>query len=110
MLLGRTGQYEEAQSELEASLRYDAEFGDAHAVLGDLLLAKGQTKEALAQYREALRIHPDSSRAHLGLGTALAALGDASGAIPHLEKAAAATDAATRERASQLLQQLRKQR
>ena len=110
MLLGRTGRYEEAQRELEASLRYDAEFADAHAVLGDLLLAKGQTQEAAAQYREALRIHPDSSRAHLGLGTALAALGDASGAIPHLEKAAAATDAATRERASQLLQQLRKQR
>jgi tetratricopeptide (TPR) repeat protein len=72
-------------------------------------MAKGQTQDAITHYSAALRINPDSSRAHLGLGTALAALGDISAAIPHLEKAAASTDAATRERAAAMLQQLKKQ-
>jgi predicted CXXCH cytochrome family protein len=110
MLLGHTGHYEEARGELEASLRYDAGFGDAHQLLGDLLMAKGETQSAMTHYREALRIKPDSGRANLGLGTALAALGDSSSAIPYLEKAAVDTDAATRKRAVEMLQQLRKQR
>ncbi|HEX3878442.1 MAG TPA: tetratricopeptide repeat protein [Bryobacteraceae bacterium] len=109
MLLGRTGRYDEAQRELEAALRYDAGFADAHQLLGELLMAKGQTQDAITHYSAALRINPDSSRAHLGLGTALAALGDISAAIPHLEKAAASADAAMRERAAAMLQQLKKQ-
>ena len=110
MLLGRTGHYDEAQRELEASLRIDSGFADAHQLLGDLLMAKGQTREAAAHYREVLRINPDSSRAHLGLGTALATAGDSGGAIPHLQKAAASPDAATRERAAEMLRQLGKER
>jgi Flp pilus assembly protein TadD len=69
-------------------------------------MAKGQPGAALPHYREALRINSDSSRAHLGLGTALVATGDAISAIPHLQRAASASDAATREKAAELLRQL----
>ena len=110
MLLGRTGHFDEAQRELEASLRADPAFTDAHELLGDLLVAQGQAQDAVPHYREVLRINPESSRAHLGLGTALAALGDFNGATVQLQKAAASTDAATREQAAKLLRQLERER
>jgi len=104
MLLGRTSQFDQAQRELEASLRADPGFADAHELLGDLLMASGKAQDAVLHYREALRIKPESSRSHLGLGAALVATGDLSGAVPHLRKAA--TDAATREQAAELLRQI----
>ena len=106
MLLGRTNRYDEAQRELEAALRADPEFADAHLLLGDLLMAKGQARDAVPRYREAIRIKPESARAHLGLGSALAAVGDSRAAVPHLQKAASSSDAATRERATGILRQL----
>ena len=107
MLLGRTNRYDEAQRELEAGLRADPDFADAHQLLGDLLMAKGQARDAVQRYREAIRITPESARAHLGLGSALAAVGDSKAAVPHLQKAASSSDAATRERATGILRQLR---
>jgi cytochrome c-type biogenesis protein CcmH/NrfG len=95
---------------LETSLRSDPGFADAHALLGDLLMAKGQAQAALPHYREAVRIQPDFGRAHLGLGSALAAVGDVSGAIAHLQKAAADSDSAVRSEAAQMLRQLGKER
>jgi len=109
MLLGRTRHFDEAQRELEASLRADPEFADAHQLLGDLLMAKGQAQDAIPHYREAVRIKPESGRAQLGLGTALIAIGDVSGAIPHLQKAASGPDAATRGQAAEMLRQHGKQ-
>jgi len=106
--LGRTRRFDEAQRELEASLRSDPELGDAHELLGDLLMAKGEARAALPHYREAVRMQPELGRAQLGLGAALAATGDATGAIPHLEKAAADSDAAVRGGAAQMLRQLGK--
>ena len=44
MMLGRTGHFEEAQRQLEASLRADPGFADAHQLLGDLLMAKKQAR------------------------------------------------------------------
>jgi Flp pilus assembly protein TadD len=73
-------------------------------------MAKGQALAALPHYREAVRIQPEFGRAHLGLGSALAAVGDVSGAVPHLQKAAADSDSAVRGEAAQILRQLRKQR
>ena len=109
MLLGRTGHFDEAQRELEACLRADPEFADAHQLLGDLLMAKSQAQDAIPHYREAVRINPESGRAQLGLGTALVATGDVDGAIPHLQKAAGGPDAATREQAVEMLRQLGKE-
>jgi Flp pilus assembly protein TadD len=91
---------------LKQSLRVDADFADAHELLGNLLLAKGQARDAVSHYREALRIAPDSARSHLGLGAALAAAGDPTGAVPHLQRAAASTDAGIREQAQQFLRKL----
>lgn len=108
VLLGRTGAVDQAQRELEASLRTDPGFADAHELLGDLLLARGRAQEAIPHYREALRIQPESGRAHFGLGAALADTGDAEGAILQLEKAAAASDARTRDQATEMLQRLKK--
>lgn len=109
MLLGRTSHYDEAQRELEACLRMDPEFADAHKLLGDLLMARSQVRAAVPHYREVLRLQPESSRAHLALGAALAAVGDVSGAVPHVQKAARGADAATRERAAQLLREIGKE-
>jgi Flp pilus assembly protein TadD len=69
-------------------------------------MARDQAQAALPHYREAVRIQPESTRAHLGLGSALAATGDPAGAVPHLQKAAAGSDAAAREQAARLLRQL----
>jgi cytochrome c-type biogenesis protein CcmH/NrfG len=93
---------------LEASLRADPGFADAHQFLGDLLMAKGQAQDAIPHYRETLRIKPESSRAHLSLGEALAAVGDSSGAVEHLRVAVAGPDAAAREEAAELLRKLGK--
>ena len=103
---GRARRFDEAQRELEESLRRDPGFADAHQLLADLLMAKGQAPDALRHYREALRIRPESGRAELGLGSALATVGDVPGAIAHLRKAAADSDPAVRAEASQTLRQL----
>ena len=44
----------------------------------------------------------------LGVGAALVAAGDAGSAIPHLQKAAAGPDSATREQVAEILRQLAK--
>lgn len=106
MLLGRTGDYDGAQRELESCLRSDPNFADAHELLGDLLMGKNRSAEALPHYREALRIHPDSARAHLGLGAALLADGNRREALPHLQRAAASTDPDIRTRAAELVRQI----
>ena len=106
MVLGRTREIDAAQSELETALQADANFLDAHLLLGDLLMAKGQTQAALPHYRESVRIQPQSGRAQLSLGSALAAVGDATGALPHLQAAAKDSDPAIRQEANEVLKQL----
>jgi tetratricopeptide (TPR) repeat protein len=110
MMLGRTGHFDEAQRQLEESLRADPGFADAHVLLGDLLMARQQVHEAAPHYREALRITPESSRAHLGLGAALRAAGDLEDAISHLKRAAAGADPAIREQAAEMLRQIESRR
>ena len=106
MMLARMNQLEEAQRELEAALVADPHFADAHLLLGDLLLAGNKAREATPHYAEALRVLPNSTRGHLGLGAALASTGDFENARSHLKLAAAGTDAAVREQATQILRQL----
>lgn len=110
MMLGRNRHYDEAQRELEASLKAAPGFTDAHSALADMLMAKGQAANAIPHYREVIRTKPESGRAHLGLGAALISTGDLEGAIVHLKQAAAGPDAAARQKASDLLKQLAKQR
>jgi predicted CXXCH cytochrome family protein len=108
MVLGRTRHFDEAQRELEESLRVDPELVDAHLLLGDLLMAREQAQAALPHYREGVRLRPESGRAHLGLGAVLVAVGDRAGAVLELQRAAADSDAEVREQAGQLLRQLGK--
>jgi predicted Zn-dependent protease len=77
---GRTRDFDGARRELEAFLRADPQFVDAHVVLDDLPVGKGQVQVALRHDHEAVRIQTELSRAHLGLGMALAAGGDLAGA------------------------------
>ena len=106
MLLGKLHRYDDAQRELEASVRANPAFPDARELLGDLLLARNQAAAAATHYREAVRLRPNSVRANFGLGMALAASGDPTGAIPFLRKAAAAPELETRQRALELLRLL----
>jgi predicted CXXCH cytochrome family protein len=108
MALGRAREFDGAQQQLEAAIQTDPGFADAHLVLADLLMARGQSQAAVGHYREAVRLRPESARALVGLGTALAASGDVTGAVSYLQKAAAGSDPAARERASELLRQLRR--
>lgn len=107
-LLGRARDFDAAQRELEACLRTDPKFVDAHELLANLLMARGEPQVALPHYREMVRLQPQSGKAHLGLGTALAAVGDQAGAVPHLKRAAAGSDPAAREGAARILRQLGK--
>jgi Tfp pilus assembly protein PilF len=91
---------------LETALKIDANFVDAHLLLGDLLMAKGLVQNALPHYRDAVRIQPESGRALLSLGEALISAGDVTGALPHLRKAASNADLAVREEANQVLKRL----
>ncbi len=102
MLFGRTGRYEAAERELQHCLRIDSKFADAHALLGDLMLAKDRPAEAAAQYRALLKLRP-SAETELNLGLALSASGDRAGAAGHLRRAAAGGGVEVRRRASEAL-------
>ena len=108
MALGRARHFDEAQRELEASLRADPELADAHQLLADLLMAKEQPQAALPHYREALRIRPELSRMRLGLASALISTGNITEAIKQLQVAAAGEDPTVRDDATQMLRQLGK--
>lgn len=99
-LLGRAGDFDASQRELEACLRTDPKFPDAHELLANLLMARNQPQQALPHYRALL----PSAKAHLGVGQALAAMGQKAAALPHLRQAAA--DPELREAATTALRQL----
>lgn len=73
-------------------------------------MAKEQAQAALPHYREAVRIQPGFGRAQLGLGSALAATGDVTGAILHLQKAAADPDPVVRQQATEMLHRIGEKR
>jgi predicted CXXCH cytochrome family protein len=108
-VLGRARHFDDAQRELEASLRSDHDLADAHNLLADLLMAKGEPQAALPHYRDALRIRPTFGQARLGLGSALAATGDVDGAVVQFREAAGDTDPAVRHEAARALRLLRRE-
>ena len=109
LALVRVNRFEEAQQSVEASLRADADVGEAHVLLGELLARKHQLPEASREYQRALQLRPDLSRAHLDLAMLLVAEGDISGAVQHLREAAKGSDGATAQAATRILQQLGQQ-
>ncbi len=105
MLLGRTGRYDAAEGELQSCLRIDSTFADAHALLGDMMLAKNRPADAAAHYGALLKLRP-SAQNELSLGLALAASGDRAAAAEHLRRAAASGEPELRRRASEALARL----
>ncbi len=105
MLFGRTGRYEAAERELQSCLRIDSTFADAHALLGDLMLAKNRPADAAAHYRALLKLRP-SAQTELNLGLALAANGDREAAAHHLRRVAASGEQELRRRATDALARL----
>jgi len=106
LALGRAGDVDAAQRQLEAALESAPNLADAHELLANLLMARGQAADALPHYRAWVALRPESAQAQFGLGSALAMIGEREAAIPHLQKAATLGDAATRESAMRVLREL----
>jgi Flp pilus assembly protein TadD len=88
---------------MEATLKADPKFAQAHEELGKLAESGGRMDEALREYSEAVGIRPELTRSQLGLGAALARKGDRINARLHLNLAAESTDPNVRETALRLL-------
>src|SRR5262249_44838362 len=70
----------EAVAELEAALRIDPQYAQAHNNLGALLQVAGRTAQARTEYERAIALRPDNVEARANLGQLLSNLGDVSGA------------------------------
>jgi tetratricopeptide (TPR) repeat protein len=79
--------YDEAQAELETSLRLDPSRAHTLYLLGRLHVQKRENEEAIPYLEKALRYQPDLPEACGLLGTAYVRLGQYAKAIPELEKA-----------------------
>ena len=76
-----------------------ADFARARYLLGEIALIQGAHADAEARFRDALEKKPASGPVLAGVGRALLAQKDAAGAVPFLEKAAAADPKSARVRA-----------
>jgi tetratricopeptide (TPR) repeat protein len=106
LALTQVNRFAEAQQLVEAALRADGNFAEAHELRGGLLARKQLLSEAIEEYRQALELKPHFSRAHLDLAISLAAQGDLPGAIEHLRNAAQGSDPAVAQTATRALQHL----
>jgi tetratricopeptide (TPR) repeat protein len=87
-LLLAAGKQSEAIDHLQAALRLNPDFPEAHLSLGNVLLdMPDRLNDALAEYQTAVRLAPNSDRAHTNLGNALLRAGRLSEAIPQLQEA-----------------------
>jgi protein O-mannosyl-transferase len=70
--LSKTGNLEEATTQLKAAIRDSPDNADAHAYLGEVLLAKQAVPEAAEEFEQSLRLEPEAASVHNDLGIALA--------------------------------------
>lgn len=89
LLLAREGKTAEAQAHLEAALRLDPDYADAHSNFGELLASQpGREVEAIAHFERAIQLEREHFRAHYGLGLLLARQhGRRADALAHLAAA-----------------------
>lgn len=84
-------QYEDKWAEsidpLHEALRYDPNYGPAHASLGSALGMQQDLDGAMAQFHEAIRIDPNDDGAHYNLGVALMMKHDPDGSIAEYREA-----------------------
>lgn len=64
-----------------------AEWAEAHASLGEALVAKGRIDDAIMEYRRAIELNPELAGAHINLGLILADQGQHDEAIAEYHKA-----------------------
>ena len=105
-LLAGTRDFKQARYHFEASLRFRPD--DARTRY-NFAMALGRARDydgAQRQLEESVRADPEFPDARLLLAQLLLAKGQTQLALPHLQKAAAASDLAVRERATQLLRQI----
>ena len=85
--LQKVGQTNAARASLEAALGLEPDSGDAHLLLGDLLIARRQLDEAIVHLEEATRLLPQRAYARHALGLAHFFAGRHADALPHLQAA-----------------------
>jgi lipopolysaccharide biosynthesis regulator YciM len=71
MALRDSGHADEAIASFRRALEIDPQYAQAHANLGDALLALGELAEAAASYRRAIELDPRTANTHNNLGKAL---------------------------------------
>jgi tetratricopeptide (TPR) repeat protein len=79
--------YDEAQAELETSLKLDPSRAHTLYLLGRLHVQRRENEQAVPYLEKALRYQPDMPEACGMLGTAYVRLGEDAKAVPELEKA-----------------------
>jgi predicted CXXCH cytochrome family protein len=107
--LAQLNRPEDAEHQLRLAIETDPALAEAHDILGSLFRNEGRLDAAVQEYREAVRVRPQFSRAYLDLGIALAESGNMNGAAEELRRAAAGSDPAVKQQATQVLQQIGKQ-
>jgi Flp pilus assembly protein TadD len=85
--LEHRGNFTKAIENLEAALRINPDYADAHSALGFAFAIQGRLSEALEQFNYALRLRPRLATAHTGLGLLLARQGNLSEAADHFHRA-----------------------
>lgn len=86
-MLGARGEMAAALAHVQASLRANPEYPDAHVNFGRILLQQGRFKEAEDQFLAALKTEPNHAEAHRSLGRLLAQQGKPVPALRHLRVA-----------------------
>jgi Flp pilus assembly protein TadD/mono/diheme cytochrome c family protein len=84
----KTGDWQDAETILQAALAQDATYLDAHFNLGSIELRQGDPAAAEQQFRAVIALAPRDADAYAGLGTALLSEDHALEAREALEKAA----------------------
>ena len=67
-LTAPTGRLDQAVGHLQAALRLNPRYADAHNSLGVAMKQKGRLDEAATHYEEAIRLRPEFAAAHNNLG------------------------------------------
>ena len=97
-----------AEASFREAIRLAPDYAEAHMNLAILLFQKQGVEEAGYHFETALRYHPDYALGHLNYALMLNSLSRTGEAVRHLQKATASSDAAIREQARRLLDELGK--
>ncbi|MFZ1811744.1 MAG: tetratricopeptide repeat protein, partial [Candidatus Nitrotoga sp.] len=87
VLLGQTGQEEDAIVQLKRAIAVSPSYLDAHLALSNLYLKQGQMEDAVAGFNKAQQIKPSHFAALNGLGRALTGAGHLPQAVTTLQQA-----------------------